>query len=212
MKIKRTKAKRGTKHQKKYIDLIHKSIITIATGCSGTGKTAIAARIGCEYLLDGKVDTLIITRPMIETGNKGIGFLPGNINEKITPYLIPVVTELKDFLSDKIYNDLYSQKKIQIVPLEIMRGYNLHKCYVVADEMQNATYEQLKMLMTRVGNESKMVINGDIEQTDLYANENGGLFKCIDRLHGIDDIGIIELDTEDIVRNELIKIILTRLA
>ena len=208
--MKRTKGK--TQNQKKYIELIHKSIITLCTGCSGTGKTAVAARIGCEYLLDGKVDQLIITRPMIETGNKGIGFLPGNLTEKISPYLTPVVTELKDFLSDKLYNDYYSQKKIKIVPLEIMRGYNLHKCYVVADEMQNATYEQLKMLMTRVGNETKMVINGDIEQTDLYDNEKDGLFKCADRLSGIDDIGIIELDIEDIVRNELIKIILTRLA
>jgi len=209
MKIKRTKPK--TKNQKKYIELIHKSVVTLCTGCSGTGKTAIAARIGCEYLLDGKVDQLIITRPMIETGNKGIGFLPGNLNDKITPYLTPVITEVKDFLSDKVYNDYYSQKMIQIVPLEIMRGYNLHKCYVVADEMQNSTFEQLKMLMTRIGDQTKMVINGDIEQTDLYENEKGGLFKCIDRLHGIDEIGIIELGIEDIVRNKLIKIILTRL-
>ncbi len=210
MKIKRTKGK--TKNQKKYIELIHKSTIVLCTGCSGTGKTAVATRIGCEYLLDGKVDTLIITRPMIETGNKGIGFLPGNLNDKIVPYLTPVITEIKDFLPDKnSYNDLYSQKKIQIIPLEMMRGYNLHKCYVVADEMQNATYEQIKMLMTRVGNNTKMVINGDVEQTDLYSNEKGGLFKCIDRLHGIDEIGIIELGVEDIVRNELIKIILTRL-
>lgn len=211
MKIKRTKGK--TKNQKKYIELIHQSVVVLCTGPSGTGKTAIAARIGCEYLLDNKVDQLIITRPMIETGNKGIGFLPGNINEKVIPYLTPVITEIKEFLPDKNgYNDLYSQKKIQIVPLEIMRGYNLHKCYVVADEMQNATFEQLKMLMTRVGNETKMVINGDVEQTDLYDNEKGGLFKCADRLRGVDDIGIIELGIEDIVRNELIKIILTRLA
>ncbi len=209
MKIKATKGQ--TKNQHKYIKLIHKSDIVIATGPSGSGKTAIAARIGCEYLLEDKVDQLIITRPMIETGNKGIGFLPGNLNEKINPYLVPVITELKDFLSEKMYNDLYSQKKILIVPLETMRGYNLHKCYVVADEMQNATYEQLKMLLTRIGNKSKMVINGDIDQTDLYDNEKGGLYKCVDRLTGIKEIGLIELGIEDIVRNDLIKRILTRL-
>ena len=148
---------------------------------------------------------------MIETGNKGIGFLPGDMNDKVNPYLIPVIAELKDFLSDKVYNDLYSQKKIVIIPLEMMRGYNLHKSYVVLDEAQNCTYEQLKMFLTRIGNKSKMVINGDIDQTDLYENEKGGLFKCVDRLTGIKEIGLVELGIEDIVRNDLIKRILTRL-
>ena len=122
------------------------------------------------------------------------------------------MTELKDFLSDKKYNDLYSQKKIVIIPLEMMRGYNLHKCYVVGDEFQNATFAQIKMLLTRIGNKSKIVINGDIDQTDLYENEKGGLYKCVDRLSGIKEIGIVELGIEDIVRNDLIKRILTRLA
>jgi len=155
-----------TKNQEEYIKAIEKNDVTFCTGPAGTGKTAVAVGIACDYLLDKRVEKLVVTRPVIESG-RGLGFLPGTFEEKIHPYLIPVLEEMEFRLNTNRVQAYRDEGKIEVVPLEYMRGRNFHNCFVVLDEAQNATFEQLKMFVTRIGWDSKAVINGDIDQTDL---------------------------------------------
>jgi phosphate starvation-inducible PhoH-like protein len=208
---KRRKAlKAKTKNQEKYIRAIQGNDVTLCTGPAGTGKTAVSVGLACDYLLDGRVEKIVVTRPVIESG-RGLGFLPGTFEEKIHPYLIPVLEEMEYRLNTNRVQAYRDEGKIEVCPLEYMRGRNFHNCFMILDEAQNATFEQLKMFITRIGWDSKAVINGDMDQTDLIHAEQGGLDTFLYRLDDVDGVGIAELTDEDIIRNKIISKILNAL-
>ena len=204
------KLKPKTENQAKYIREMIDSDITICIGPAGTGKTTIAVGVACEQILEGKIDRIIVTRPVVESG-KGLGFLPGTFQDKIHPYLVPIFEEMNMYLSTQVTERLIKEKHVEICPLEYMRGRNFHNSFIILDEAQNATYEQIKMLITRMGSQSKCVINGDIEQSDLPQNLKGGLEECFDSLDNIKGVGLVELERCDIIRNKIIAKVLDRL-
>jgi phosphate starvation-inducible PhoH-like protein len=163
-----------------------------------------------EYLLDEKVKKIIITRPVVESGEK-IGYLPGTAEEKLHPYLLPLLDEVNYFISNAQFINLKTNNKIEIVPLGLMRGRNFHNAFIVADECQNASYDQLKMLLTRIGMNSKMILTGDVSQSDLHRHMQGGFHNMIHALDGMDGIGVSKLENVDIVRNPIIGRIIGRL-
>ena len=208
---KRRKAlKPKTKNQENYIKKVLENDVTFCTGPAGTGKTAVAVGLACDYLLDKRVEKIVVTRPVIESG-KGLGFLPGTFEEKIHPYLVPVIEEMEYRLNTSRVQSYRDEGKIEVCPLEYMRGRNFHNCFMILDEAQNATFEQLKMFITRIGWDSKAVINGDIDQTDLLKTEQGGLEEFLDRLDNVSGVGIAELTEDDIIRNKIISKILNAL-
>ena len=206
----RNRLKPRSENQKDYIRSMSENTITFCQGVAGSGKTHIAIGMALEYLLDDKVNRIIITRPVVESGEK-IGYLPGTAEEKLHPYLLPLLDEIKYFIPSSQYSSLKSNNKIEVVPLGLMRGRNFHNCFIVADECQNASFDQLKMLLTRIGLNSKMVLTGDISQSDLHRHYQGGFLNMIKSLDGIEGIGISELTNSDIVRNPIISKILLRL-
>lgn len=206
----RNKLKPRTENQKEYIRTIAENTITFCQGLAGSGKTHIAIGMALEYLLENKVKKIIITRPVMEAGEK-IGYLPGTAEEKLHPYLLPILDEINHFITPSLYASLKLNNKIEVVPLGLMRGRNFHNSFIVADECQNATYDQLKMLLTRTGNDSKMVLTGDAGQSDLHKHLRGGFTDIMYALTNVDGIGISELNGSDIVRNPIIVKILARL-
>jgi phosphate starvation-inducible PhoH-like protein len=208
--IYRNRLKPRSENQKEYIRTVAENTITFCQGLAGSGKTHIAIGMALEYLLDQKVNRIVITRPVIEAGEK-IGYLPGTAEEKLHPYLLPIIDEINHFISMAQYASLKLNNKIEVVPLGLMRGRNFHNCFIVADECQNASYEQLKMLLTRVGHESKLILTGDIGQSDLSRHLQGGFIHMINALDGIEGIGNCKLESSDIVRNPIIAKILARL-
>ena len=206
----RNRLKPRTPNQKELIRTIAENTITFCQGVAGSGKTHIAIGMALEYLLDDKVKKIIITRPVVESGEK-IGYLPGTAEEKLHPYLLPILDEVIHFIPLGQYTKLKLNNKIEIVPLGLMRGRNFHNSFIVADECQNASYDQLKMLLTRTGNESKMVLTGDVSQSDLGYNMRGGFATLINYLQDLDGIGISKLENCDIIRNPIIGKILVRL-
>jgi phosphate starvation-inducible PhoH-like protein len=206
----RNRLRPRTDNQKEYIRTIAENTITFCQGVAGSGKTHIAMGMALEYLLEDKVKKIIITRPVVESGEK-IGYLPGTAEEKLHPYLLPVLDEILHFIPMSHYASLKINNKIEIVPLGLMRGRNFHHSFIVADECQNASYDQLKMLLTRIGNDSKMVLTGDISQSDLHRSMRGGFIDLIKSLYDIEGIGVSELFNSDIVRNPIIGKILSRL-
>lgn len=208
--IYRNRLKPRSENQREYIKSIAENTITFCQGLAGSGKTHIAIGMGLEYLLDAKVNRIIITRPVLEAGEK-MGYLPGTAEEKLHPYLLPIIDEIHHFISQSHYASLKLNNKIEVVPLGLMRGRNFHDCFIVADECQNATYDQLKMLLTRIGTNSKMVLTGDTGQSDLHYNQRGGFAAMINILNNIPTIGMVELASSDIIRNPIIAKILTKL-
>lgn len=206
----RNRLKPRTDNQKDYIRTVAENHITFCQGVAGSGKTHIAIGMALEYLLDEKVKKIVITRPVVESGEK-IGYLPGTAEEKLHPYLLPLLDEVNYFISAAQYASLKINNKIEIVPLGLMRGRNFHDSFIVADECQNASYDQLKMLLTRLGNGSKMVLTGDISQSDLHKHMQGGFYTMTQVLTEVNGIGISYLDMKDIVRNPIIGSILDRL-
>lgn len=206
----RHRLKPRTDNQKEYIRMAAENTITFCQGLAGSGKTHIAVGMALEYLLEDKVKKIIITRPVLEAGEK-LGYLPGTAEEKLHPYLLPILDEVQHFVSIQQYNSLKLNNKIEIVPLGLMRGRNFHNCFIVADECQNASYEQLKMLLTRTGQESKMILTGDIKQSDLSRHLQGGFIDLMSALDGVEGIGVTKLEACDIVRNPIISKILCRL-
>lgn len=197
-------------NQKDYIRTVAENTITFCQGVAGTGKTHIAIGMALEYLAEQKIKKIIITRPVIEAGEK-IGYLPGTAEEKIHPYLLPVLDEVNHFISLSLYNSLKLNNQIEIVPLGLMRGRSFHESFIVADECQNATYDQLKMLLTRIGRDSKMVLTGDIRQSDLNRNLQGGFRIITDILKDANSIGFSYLESSDIVRNPIIADIMSKI-
>jgi len=208
---KRRKAlKPKTKNQEDYVRAISANEVCFCTGPAGTGKTAVAVGLACDYLLDKRVEKIIVTRPVIESG-RGLGFLPGTFEEKIHPYLVPVLEEMQYRLNTNRVQAYREEGRIEVVPLEYMRGRNFHNCFMILDEAQNATFEQLKMFITRIGWDSKAVINGDIDQTDLLPKDRGGLEEFLERLEDVVGVGMAELTDEDIIRNPIISKVLNAL-
>ena len=206
----RNRLKPRTENQKEYIRTVAENTITFCQGLAGSGKTHIAIGIALEYLFDEKVKKIIITRPVLEAGEK-IGYLPGSAEEKLHPYLLPILDEINHFISQAQYASLRLNNKVEVVPLGLMRGRNFHNSFIVADECQNASYQQLKMLLTRTGQNSKMILTGDVKQSDLSRNLQGGFSDLIGALDGIEGIGMCQLHASDIVRNPIIAKILGRL-
>lgn len=200
-----------TENQEYYIRAMAESHITICAGPAGSGKTAVCVGLACEYLLQRKVEKIVITRPVVEAG-KGIGYLPGGFHEKIQPYVVPIVEEMSSYLGREGFESLKDSGVIEICPLEFMRGRNFHGSFIVLDEAQNATFEQIKMFMTRIGRRSKAVVNGDPLQSDLPYRMQGGMDYCMDKLEDLQGVSICELDSSDIVRHDIISKVLTRLA
>jgi len=194
-------------NQNLYVSSIEKNDITFCTGPSGTGKSFICAGVSAKKLVQQEVRQIIITRPLVATG-KEIGSLPGDVSEKILPYLKPMEENLKFFLKD-YYSDSLNYGRIRYEPLELMRGATFHDSIMILDEAQNCTSEQIKMFITRMGENSKVIINGDVMQTDL--NKKSGLNYCISRLRNIDGVGIIKFNYEDIQRNGIIGKVLEAL-
>lgn len=208
--ISRNRLKPRTDNQTEYIRTVAENTITFCQGLAGSGKTHIAIGMALEYLLDNKVNRIVITRPVLEAGEK-IGYLPGTAEEKLHPYLLPILDEINHFISPAHYAALKLNNKIEVVPLGLMRGRNFHNCFIVADECQNASYDQLKMLLTRTGINSKMILTGDVGQSDLHRSQRGGFADMIKALTGVDGIGTVQLYGSDIVRNPIIVKILGRL-
>lgn len=199
-----------TINQKDYIRTVAENTITFCQGVAGSGKTHIAVGMALEYLLDYKIKKVVITRPVVEAGEK-LGFLPGTAEEKLQPYLLPLFDEINHFLAKEHYSKLVHSRQIEIVPLGLMRGRSFHEAFIVADECQNASYDQLKMLLTRIGIDSKMVLTGDVEQSDLENRKKGGFGDIMSKLHDVDNIGISSLESSDIIRNPIIADIIDRL-
>jgi len=203
-KVKTVSAK--TENQKNYIRGIVENNIIFCSGPAGSGKSYIAAGMASDHLYRGNIEKIIITRPLVCTG-KEIGSLPGELQEKINPYLVPMRENLKHFLGAWNYNKYYSEGKISFEPLEMMRGRTFHNTYMILDEAQNCTFDQIKMFITRMGQDSKVLINGDIKQTDLTRGRSG-LESCMHKLGNIEGVSICELEHADIQRNDLIARVL----
>lgn len=197
-------------NQKEYIRTVAENTITFCQGVPGSGKTHIAVGMALEYLLDHKVKKIVITRPVVEAGEK-LGFLPGTAEDKLHPYLLPLFDEVDYFLKAQHFQKLKSNRQVEVVPLGLMRGRSFHNAFIVADECQNASYDQLKMLLTRIGIDSKMVLTGDLDQSDLLRHQKGGFQSIIERLQNTNNIGFSELDSVDIVRNPIIADLVNKL-
>ena len=192
-----------TANQKKYVDAIEENTITFGIGPAGTGKTYLAMAMAVSALQQKKVNKIILTRPAVEAGEK-LGFLPGTLSEKIDPYLRPLFDALNDMIDIESIPRLMQSGIIEVAPLAYMRGRTLNDAFIILDEAQNTTPEQMKMFLTRLGFGSKMVVTGDVTQIDLPNGQHSGLRVIRDILQEIDDIAFLELTAEDVVRHRLI--------
>ena len=192
-----------TANQKRYVDAIEDHTITFGIGPAGTGKTYLAMAKAVSALQAKKVNRIILTRPAVEAGEH-LGFLPGTLNEKIDPYLRPLFDALHDMIDIETIPRMMQSGIIEVAPLAYMRGRTLNDAFIILDEAQNTTPEQMKMFLTRLGFGSKMVITGDVTQIDLPNGQHSGLRVVRDILKDIDDIAFLELTAEDVVRHRLI--------
>jgi phosphate starvation-inducible PhoH-like protein len=212
----RSRLKPKTQNQAELIRTIAENSVTLAMGPAGSGKTKVAVAYGIEKLLLGEFKRLVVTRPVVEAGER-LGYLPGSFAEKIDPYLQPVYYELLQYLSKAQLQEFINNgvsfrgsQEIIIAPLAYMRGMNYHDAYMVLDEAQNCTQEQIKLFITRVGFNSKAVLVGDDKQSDLHGGKSG-LYHWYERLQGIQDVGTFRLENVDIVRNPVISRILSKI-
>jgi phosphate starvation-inducible PhoH-like protein len=196
-----------TANQKRLVSSAEKNDIVFAIGPAGTGKTYTAVAMAVRALKNKAVKKIILTRPAVEAG-ESLGFLPGDLKEKIDPYLRPLYDALDDMIPADKLGYYMSTRTIEIAPLAYMRGRTLDNCFIILDEAQNATDLQLKMFLTRIGANAKAIITGDLTQVDLPRHQKSGLAKATRILKNIDGIGYIELDEEDVVRHKLVKSIL----
>ena len=192
-----------TANQKRYVDAIEDHTITFGIGPAGTGKTYLAMAMAVAALQAKKINKIVLTRPAVEAG-ESLGFLPGTLSEKIDPYLRPLFDALHDMIDIDSIPRLMQSGIIEVAPLAYMRGRTLNDAFIILDEAQNTTPEQMKMFLTRLGFGSKMVVTGDVTQIDLPNGQNSGLKIVRDILKDIDDIAFMELTAEDVVRHRLI--------
>ena len=190
--------------QREYVKAIRNKTIVFGVGPAGTGKTYLAVALAVSAFKAGDVEKIILTRPAIEAGEK-LGFLPGDLQTKVDPYLRPLYDALQEMFGIDSYTKLIERGIIEIAPLAYMRGRTLSSSFIILDEAQNTTGEQMKMFLTRLGENSKMVITGDDTQVDLPYGKTSGLISATKILSGIDEIGIIRLTEKDVVRHELVQ-------
>jgi phosphate starvation-inducible PhoH-like protein len=193
--------------QRRYIELMRSSDLVFAFGPAGTGKTYLAMAIAIAALNRHEVSRVILTRPAVEAGER-LGFLPGTMAEKVDPYLRPLFDALSDMMPFEKANRLMERGIIEVAPLAFMRGRTLNDAFVILDEAQNTTSEQMKMFLTRLGFDSKAVVTGDITQIDLPAEKRSGLVEAVDLLQGIDGIGFMRFTEGDVVRHPLVQSII----
>ena len=191
-------------HQEDYVQTINKKTLTFGIGPAGTGKTYLAVACAVQQLVSGEVEKILLVRPAVEAGEK-LGFLPGDLSQKIDPYLRPLYDALFEMLGFKETNQFIERNIIEVVPLAFMRGRTLNNSFIILDESQNATVEQMKMFLTRFGFGSKVVVTGDITQIDLPKNTQSGLVHSIDVLKDLSEVGFIKFDSKDVVRHGLVQ-------
>lgn len=196
--------KAKTVGQKKYVDAIRKNTIVLGVGPAGTGKTYLAVAMAVKAFRAHQVSRIILTRPAVEAGER-LGFLPGDLQSKIDPYLRPLYDALYDMLGPENCSRMLEKMTIEIAPLAYMRGRTLDDSFIILDEAQNTTPEQMKMFLTRLGNGSKAVVTGDLTQTDLPRGQRSGLTEAVRILRDIDDIAIHEFTDRDVVRHRLVQ-------
>ena len=191
-------------NQKKYVDAIRQYDIVFGIGPAGTGKTYLAMAMAVAALLKGDVKRIILTRPAVEAGEK-LGFLPGDLMEKVNPYLRPLYDALHDMIEFENVREMLERDVIEVAPLAFMRGRTLNDSFVILDEAQNTTSEQMKMLLTRLGLGSKAIITGDVSQIDLPAEKISGLVECRKILNKVKGISFIDFEAGDVVRHRLVR-------
>ena len=191
-------------NQSKYIQSIKHNEINFGIGPAGTGKTFLAMALAIEFLLDKKVEKIVLIRPAVEAGEK-LGFLPGDLSQKVDPYLRPLYDAMYQMIGFEKSERLMNREIIEIAPLAYMRGRTLNNSFIIMDESQNTTTEQMKMFLTRMGFGSYAVINGDLTQIDLPKNKYSGLKDAVDLLDGTDGIGFTRFNSKDVVRHPLVK-------
>ena len=190
--------------QRVYVDAIKRNSITFGVGPAGTGKTYLAVVLACAALRNREVEKLILTRPAVEAGEK-LGFLPGDLQEKVDPYLRPLYDALQDILGQDTYQKLMTKGVIEIAPLAYMRGRTLENAYVILDEAQNTTAKQMKMFLTRLGFGSKMVVTGDPGQIDLPRGVTSGLIEATKVLENVKGIEIVRMEAMDVIRHDVVS-------
>ncbi|MDQ2699966.1 MAG: PhoH family protein [Actinomycetota bacterium] len=193
-----------TENQKLYVDSIRENTVTYGIGPAGTGKTFLAVAMAAASLIEGDVQRIILTRPAVEAG-ESLGFLPGDLQAKVDPYLRPLFDALYDMLDPDRVNGYFDRGVIEVAPLAFMRGRTLNDAFVILDEAQNTTPEQMKMFLTRLGFNSKMVITGDVTQIDLPRDNKSGLVVVREILKGIEDVNFIKFGGADVVRHRLVQ-------
>ena len=211
IKLKRQSAVPKTLNQKRYLQAIDAHPITFGIGPAGTGKTYLAMAMALRELLEGRVERIILTRPAVEAG-EALGFLPGELQEKILPYLTPLYDAINDMIGKEQTMQLVERGIVEIAPLAYMRGRTLANAFVVLDEAQNTTHEQMMMFLTRLGDGSRMVVTGDITQTDLPRNKQSGLKEATRVLKDIERINLFYFDGQDVVRHPLVQDIINAYA
>lgn len=193
-----------TENQSRYLEEIEKNAITISIGPAGTGKTYLAVAAAISALLSKKVSRIILARPAVEAG-ESLGFLPGDYEEKVQPYLIPLYDAIYEMMPSRKIQEYIDNGIIEIAPLAFMRGRNLKDSFVILDEAQNTTHTQMKMFLTRIGEDSKAVITGDVTQIDLPDRTTSGLVELQDILENLEDISFVYLNESDVVRNPVVE-------
>ncbi len=199
----RRKVKPRTASQRAYVDALHQSEITFGIGPAGTGKTYIAVAAAVASYLRQEVERIVLSRPAVEAGER-LGFLPGDMKEKVDPYMLPLYDSLHAFLPAKLVARLIEQRRIEIAPLAFMRGRTLSSAYAVLDEAQNTTPIQMRMFLTRLGNGSRLAVNGDITQIDLPPGKASGLVHARQTLGGIPGISFVEFSSRDVMRSTMV--------
>ncbi len=190
--------------QQEYVRSIRDHVLTFAAGPAGTGKTYLAMALAVVALKNKEVERIVLTRPAVEAGER-LGFLPGDLTQKVDPYLRPLYDALYDFMGVDSYQKLLERGTVEVAPLAYMRGRTLSDSFIILDEAQNTTSEQMKMFLTRIGFGSRCVVTGDLTQTDLPAGKQSGLSEALEILKDIPDIGIVRLSARDVVRHELVQ-------
>ena len=198
-----------TLKQDEYLKCIQKKDLIFSIGAAGTGKTYLAVCYAVSELKKGNIEKIILTRPAVEAG-ESLGFLPGDLKEKVDPYLRPLYDALYDMLGVENVTSLIEKQIIEIAPLAYMRGRTLENAFIILDEAQNATIDQLKMFLTRLGFNSKMIVTGDISQVDLPNSKKSGLKVSANLLKGLEEVGLIVFDKSDVVRHPLVAKIIDR--
>ncbi|MBR1684896.1 MAG: PhoH family protein [Clostridia bacterium] len=190
--------------QQAYVEAIKSPDLTFAVGPAGTGKTYLAMAMAVMALKNREIERIVLTRPAVEAGEK-LGFLPGDLTQKVDPYLRPLYDALYDFMGVDAYQKMLDRGTVEVAPLAYMRGRTLSDAFIILDEAQNTTSEQMKMFLTRFGFHSRVVVTGDLTQTDLPYGRRSGLQEALDVLEGIPEIGVVRLTGRDVIRHELVQ-------